>query len=73
MFMVIKRNSDLKSKGVSDGSHQKLCTDKADCTSPTPDFCSIKCACHVAAKEDRDVGTADLPGFFLQTEADEDE
>ena len=33
----------------------------------------MKYVCAVAAKEGRDTGTVDLPGFFLQTEANEDD
>ena len=50
-----------------------MCTDKNEVSSPTPDFYSIKHVCGVAAKEDRDTGTVDFPGFFLQTEANDDD
>ena len=41
------------------------------CTSPTPDFHWLKYVAAVAAKEERDVATVDLPGYFLQTKADD--
>ena len=38
MFMSLKINGDLKSRGAANGSFQRAHTDKVDCTSPTPDF-----------------------------------
>ena len=68
MFMIMKRNGMLKSRGVSNGSLQRLYTNKDDCSSPTPDFYAFKYITAVIAKEGRDCATVDLPGFFLQTE-----
>ena len=72
MFMLMKRNGLLKSRGVANGKIQKICSDQ-DFSSPTPDFYSVKCVAAVAAKEERDTATVDLPSFFLQTEAEEDD
>ena len=72
MFMIMKRNGNLKSRAVANGSYQRVYTDKEDCTSPTPDFYSFKYIVAVIAKEGRDCATVDLPGFFLQTEQDKD-
>ena len=72
MFMIMKRNGDLKSRGVANGSLQRLYTNKDDCLLPTPDFYAFKYIIAVIAKEDRDCATVDLPGFFLQIEADKD-
>ncbi|OEU11892.1 hypothetical protein FRACYDRAFT_245012 [Fragilariopsis cylindrus CCMP1102] len=47
MFMVLKRNGLLKTRGCANGSVQRLYTDKADVSSPTPDFYSFK---FIAAK-----------------------
>ena len=71
MFMVLKRNGLLKTRGCANGSVQRLYTDKADVSSPTPDFYSFKFIAAVIAREGRDVATVDLPGFFLQTDQDE--
>ena len=71
MFMILKQNGELKTRGVANGSYQYIYTNKDDCTSPTPDFYSFKYVCTVIAKEGRDVATVDLPGFFLQMEQDE--
>ena len=68
MFMIMKRNGMLKSRGVANGSLQRLYTNKDDCSSPTPDFYAFKYIIAVIAKEGRDCATVDLPGFFLQTE-----
>ena len=71
MFMVLKRNGALKSRAVANGSVQRLYTDKEDVSSPTPDFYAFKYVAAVIGKEGRDVGTVDLPGFFLQTNQEE--
>jgi hypothetical protein len=71
MFMVLKRNGDLKTRGVANGSVQRLYTNKEDVSSPTPDYLAFKYLCAVSAMEERNVATIDLPGFFLQTEQDE--
>ena len=70
-LIVLKRSGEIKSRGVVNGSYERLCTDKIDCTSPTPDFYALKHVCATDEKEDRDVATIDLPGFFLKTEAEE--
>ena len=64
----MKRNGLLKSRGVANGSLQRLYTNKDDCSSPTPNFYAFKYMIAVVAKEGRDCATVDLPGFFLQTE-----
>ena len=73
MFMVLNRNAVLKTRGVADGSVQRLYTDKDSVSSPTPDFYAFKYICAVINKEGRDVATVDLPGFFLQTDQEGDE
>ena len=72
MFMVIKMN-DIKSRGVANGSLQRLHTEKSECASPNLDVYSLKHVCAVASKEEIDVETVNLPGFFLQNESDKDE
>jgi len=73
MFMVKKRNGDIKTRGCANGSVQRIYTDKNSVSSPTPDFYAFKYVCTVIAKEGRDVATVDLPGFFLQTDQDGEE
>lgn len=72
MFMVMKRNGDLKTRGCVNGSVQKLYMNKEDVSSPTPDFYAFKYICAVIAREGRDVASVDLPGFFLQTKQDDE-
>ena len=72
MFMVMKRNGIIKTRGVVNGKNQRIYHDRNEFTSPTPDFYAVKHVCAVAAKEERDVGTLDLLSFFLQTEAKEE-
>jgi hypothetical protein len=71
MFMVLKRNGSLKTRGCANGSVQRLYTNKEDVSSPTPDFYAFKFVCAVIAREGRDAASVDLPGFFLQTDQDE--
>ena len=71
MFMVLKRNGLLKTRECTNGSVQRLYTNKADVSSPTPDFYSFKFIAAVIAREGRDVAIVDLPGFFSQTDQDE--
>ena len=63
IFMVLKRNGDLKSWGYANGSFQQIYTEKSEVSSPTPDFYTFKYICVVIAKESRDVATVDLPVF----------
>ena len=71
MFMVLKRHGKIKTRGVANGSVQRVYTNKDDCSPPTPDFYAFKYICAVIALEGRDAAMVDLPGFFLQTEQDE--
>ena len=68
MFMIMKQSDDLKTQGIAAGNRQRLYTDKSKCSSPTPDFYSLKYLCVVFAKEGQDIATVDLPRFFLQIE-----
>ena len=72
LFMVMKRNGDIKTRGVANGKNQRKHTDENEVSSPTPDFNSLKYLCAVFAKEGRDTATVDLPGFFLQTKQEEE-
>ena len=73
MLMLPKRNGEIKSRGVANGSLQMIRANKSDCTSLTPDFHSLKHAVSTAAKEERDAATVDLLGHFLKTEANDSE
>ena len=54
MFIVLKRNGEIKTIGVANGSVQRVYTNKDDCFSPTPDFYGFKYICAVIALEGRD-------------------
>ena len=51
MFMVMKRNRELKSHGVANRSLQHIYTNKNEYSLSTSDFYTLKYACVVAAKE----------------------
>ena len=72
MFMIMKRNGKVKTRGCARGDLQRVYTNKEDCSSPTPDYYAFKYIIALIAKEGRDCATVDLPGFFLQTEQEED-
>ena len=71
MFMIMKRNGDIKTRGVANGIFQRVYTDKDTCSSPTPDFYAVKYMVSTIAREGRDCVTVDLPGFSLQTESED--
>ena len=73
MFMVMKRNSKIKSREWTYRSYQRVYMDKIECSLSTLDFNSLKYSYTVVAKKERDIATIDLLGFFLQTEVNEDE
>ncbi|OEU10337.1 hypothetical protein FRACYDRAFT_247347 [Fragilariopsis cylindrus CCMP1102] len=56
MFMVLKRNGLLKTRGCANGSVQRLYTDKADVSSPTPDFYSFKFIAAAATASEKGIG-----------------
>lgn len=73
MFMAIKQSGSLKTRGVENGSVQRIYTDKNECLSPTSDFYSFKYVVTIiVAKEERDCATVDLPSFFLQTDQEKE-
>ena len=73
ILIAMKRSGDLKSRECSNGSYQKICTGKSECSSPTSDFCSLKYECGIITKEARDVVAVDILGFFLKTKRDDEE
>ena len=73
MLMVMRRNGDIKSRRSANEKHQRVRINKREVSSPTPDFYSLKHTCGTEAKQSIDAATVDLLGFFLQTEANEDD
>ena len=65
MFMVLKCNGLLKTRGITDGSVRRLYTSKDDVSSPTPDFFyAFKYICAVILREAHDVARVDLWNLF---------
>ena len=71
MFMIMKRDGTLKSRGCVDGRPQRLWTKKEDVASPTPATESLKFILALIANEERDAASFNLPGQFLQTDMEE--
>jgi len=63
--MVIKRRSELKMRECAHRSIQYIYIDKNEYSSLILKFYIFKYIYRVIAKEDRDMVTIDLPGFFL--------
>jgi hypothetical protein len=61
----------IETRGCANGSVQRLYPNKADMSSPAPDFYALKFITAVIAREGRCVATVDLSKFFLQTDQDE--
>ena len=73
MLVIMKRNGEIKSRGYTNGSCQRVCIDKNEHTSPALEFCSVKHARGVVGKEQRGTATVGLPYFFLQIIAYDDD
>lgn len=71
LFMVMKRNSTLKSRACANGRQQRLWTNKEEVASPISSIDALKNTMIVDAQENCDVAIIDLPAQFLQTEMDE--
>ena len=72
MFLKEKRDGEVKSRAVVDGSDQRSYINKEDASSPTPNTDSIFITAAIDAYERRHVGQFDIPGAFLHTDTDED-
>ena len=71
MFMLLKCDGRLKSRGCANGRSQCLWTTKQEVSSPTPAFEALKHILAIIGLEARDVASFDLPAQFLQTDMDE--
>ena len=71
MFIMEKRNGDLKARGCADGRKQRIYTGKEDSSSKTVMLESALVTGTIDAKEKRDVAIVDIPGAFLQAIMDE--
>ena len=68
MFLKEKRNGTVKGRGCADGRKQRETITKEEASSPTVAIESVMLSCTIDAKEERDVGTVDLPGAFMQAD-----
>jgi hypothetical protein len=68
MFLKQKRDGTIKGRGCADGRKQRAHTTKEEASSPTVAIESVMLSCVIDAKENRDVGTVDLPGAFMQAD-----
>ena len=70
IFLVEKRDGQIKGRTVANGNSQRPYTAKVDTASPTVLTESIMLTAVIEAKEERDVMTADIPNAFVQTDVD---
>jgi Reverse transcriptase (RNA-dependent DNA polymerase) len=71
MFLSEKRNGTIKGRGCADGRKQRPYTTKEESSSPTVAIESVLLSCTIDAHEGRDVGTIDIPGAFMQADAED--
>lgn len=70
MYMLVKRDGRLKSRGRTDGRPQRLWTNKQDSPSPTSAIEALKYMLAISAMEGCGVTSFDLPSQFLETDMD---
>lgn len=68
MFLKKKRDGTIKGRGCADGRKQPGNIQKIEASSPTISTEAVLLIAAIAAKENRDVATMDVPGAFLQTD-----
>lgn len=68
MFLKLKRDRKIKGRGCADGRKHRESSVKGDESLPTISTGAVFLILIIAAKEDRDVLTMEIPGAFLQTE-----
>jgi hypothetical protein len=61
IFLTEKRDGNIKARTCADGSKQRLWVEREETASPTAQVESILLTATIAAKENRDVMTADIP------------
>jgi hypothetical protein len=67
MFLTEMRDGTIKGRTVYNGKPSRDWYDKEDSASPTASLESIFLTSIIAAKEERDIMTADIPNTFIQT------
>lgn len=68
MFLKEKDDGTIKGRGCADGRKQRRFIDKDSASSPTISTEALFLIITIAVKEDRKVGTVDVPGAYLQTD-----
>jgi hypothetical protein len=71
MFLKQKQDGTVKGRGCADGRKQREYVTKEEASSPTVAIESVMLSCVIDAKENRDVGTVDLPGAFMQADMED--
>ena len=72
MFLKEKRTGDIKGRGCADGRPQRKTMAKGEASSRTPATESVIITCVRDVKEGRCVRVTDVPGAFLQCDAEGD-
>ena len=70
MVLKEKRDGNSKGRGCANGHKQQLWMQKEQTSSPTVSNQALFPSCVIDATERQDVGTADVPGAFLQTKSE---
>jgi Reverse transcriptase (RNA-dependent DNA polymerase) len=71
MFLTEKRCGRIKARGCADGLKQRQYINKEQASSPTVSLEALILTCIIEAREERDVGTCNVPGAFTQCDMDE--
>lgn len=67
MFLKEKRSGTIKGRGCADGRKQRGQVTNKEKSSPTIAIEAVFLIICIAAKEERDVASVDMPGAFMQT------
>lgn len=67
MFLKQKRDGTIKGRGCADGRKQRGKVAKIEASSPTVSTEALFLVIIIAAREQRDIASVDVPGAFLQT------
>lgn len=70
MFLKQKRSGSIKGRGCADGRKQREYITKEEASSPTISTEAVLIIVTIAAKENRDVASMDIPGAFMHIKMD---
>jgi len=71
MFLKVKRDGTIKSRGCADGIPQRIYTNKEDTSSPTVSIEAMMLSCAIDARESRSIIVSNIPGAFLHADMDD--